>query len=341
MKKKPIKRRISLKKSTQKGLGVALEDVKDVSLQRLNRASGRQVLAFFTIFIYLVGLGSGFLLWGQVDSAAATVTPTANEHAEHIALAEQVNPPEGITLPARYGDVGPQLLSAGAIDRDPFVQVYEQANRPLSDTQLAILEQSSESQVVLNKQNAYFLLNFFWALGLANRNVVLTDGPMMQNGGEQIGRFASTGGWTLGTKPAMELYAVSPILTLTEAQQKRLEEVAPNVYRPCCNNPTHFPDCNHGMAMLGLLELMASQDAGIEEMYAAAKYANAFWYPAQYLELAQYFQSTQNSDFADVDSLELVSRDYSSGSGFKTVHQWLADSGLLPGTTGSGSSCGV
>ena len=49
------------------------------------------------------------------------------------------------------------------------------------------------------------------------------------------------------------------------------ERAAPFVYRPCCDNATHFPDCNHGMAMLGLLELMAAQGASEEEMFAAAR----------------------------------------------------------------------
>ena len=337
------KQRISSQKGNGNSLELLLAKSKQAVVRRLNRVSGPQFLTFLTLFIYLVGLGSGFLLWGQGISATETAiaTAVADEHSEHIALSEQVNPPEGFTLATRYGDVGPQLVFAGAIDQDRFGQIYEQANRPLSAAQLEILEQGSQSQVVLNKQNAYFLLNFFWALGLANQNAILTEGQMMQNGAEQLGRFASTGGWTLGVNSATNLYAATQILSLTELQQKRLEEVAMNVYRPCCNNPTHFPDCNHGMAMLGLLELMASQDASTEEMYTAAKYANAFWYPSQYLELAQFFKSNQNSNFVDVDSQELVSANYSSGNGFKAAHQWLADNGLLPGATGSGSSCGV
>jgi hypothetical protein len=128
---------------------------------------------------------------------------------------------------------------------------------------------------------------------------------------------------------------------LTPAQQERLEEVATRVYRPCCNNPTHFPDCNHGMAMLGLLELMASQDASTEEMFAAAKYANAYWYPNETFELAQFFKVTQDMDFADVDGQLLLSRNYSSGSGFQAVRQWLTVNNLLPQDSGSGSNCGV
>jgi len=311
--------------------------------QKFDRADWRRIAVFVTLSAFLIGLGSGYLLWGREDvqqAAKAIETTGGDEHTEHIALGEQVNPPAGYTLQATFGDVGPQLLSAGAIDRDAFVQLYEQANRPLDSDQLAILEQGSETQIVLNKQSAYFLLNFFWALGLSNNNPILTEGPMAQSGEDQIGRFASTG-WTLGAKPATDLYASTPIVSLSAAQQTRLEEVATQVYRPCCNNPTHFPDCNHGMAMLGLLELMASQDASTQEMFDAAKYANAFWYPSQTLELAQFFKSTQNSDFAKVDGQELVSRNYSSSGGFKAVHEWLADSGQLPQTPGSGSSCGV
>lgn len=311
---------------------------------KFDRTSWRRFAVLVTLFAFLVGLGSGYLLWGREaaqQSADSIETTAAGEHAAHIALSEQVNPPEGYTLQASFGDVGPLLLSAGAIDRDAFLQLYEQANRPLDENQLAILEQGSETRIVLNKQNAYFLLNFFWALGLVNHNTILTEGPMVRDGEGQIGRFASTGGWTLGSKPAMELYASAPIVTLTAAQQQRLEEVTTQVYRPCCNNPTHFPDCNHGMAMLGLLELMASQDASTKEMFAAAKFANAFWYPTQSIELAQFFKSTQNSDFAYVDSQELVSQNYSSASGFKAVHEWLTSNGLLLQTPGSGSSCGV
>lgn len=43
-------------------------------------------------------------------------------------------------------------------------------------------------------QNAHFLLNFFWAVGLANKNSILTSRPMVQNSGGQMERFASTRG---------------------------------------------------------------------------------------------------------------------------------------------------
>jgi hypothetical protein len=72
----------------------------------------------------------------------------------------------------------------------------------------------------------------------------------------------------------------------TESGTEQKTEVASKVYRPCCGNPTSFPDCNHGMALLGLLELMASQGATVDQMFTAAKQVNAFWLPDQTRELA-------------------------------------------------------
>jgi hypothetical protein len=124
---------------------------------------------------------------------------------------------------------------------------------------------------------------------------------MVQNSDGKFENFASTGGWRLATKPITELYASLDLIPLTKEQQKFVEEVAQSVYRPCCNNPTHFPDCNHGMAMLGILELMASQGATVDEMFEAAKYVNAYWFPQQTLEAALYLKANQEIDFADAD----------------------------------------
>jgi hypothetical protein len=291
------------------------------------------------LIAFALGLGSGYLLWGRspVSNATNPVSPSS----EKVALVNQINPPDGYTLPASFGDIGPRLLAAGAMDYDRFVQVYERAGQPLTEEQLTILTKGSNIPIVINRENAYFLLNFFWALGLTNRNALLQEGPMIQYGEGQIERFASTGGWTIGAKPITDLYASTPILTLTPEQQARLEEVAAAVYRPCCNNPTSFPDCNHGMAMLGLLELMASQDASVDEMFMAARYVNAFWFPQQTLELAIYFKASQGLDFGEVDARQVVGVNFSSGAGFRTVHQWLATNGLLEQAPGGGSSCGV
>jgi hypothetical protein len=120
-----------------------------------------------------------------------------------------------------------------------------------------------------------------------------------------------------------------------------VETVAAGVFRPCCNDPTIFPDCNHGMAMLGLLELLAANGADERGLFEAAKSANAFWFPQQMLEVATYFQAVKDVDFADLDARTAVGSTYFSGSGFQSVNAWLADNGLIRQAPSQGGSCGV
>jgi hypothetical protein len=303
----------------------------------------RRALAFKALILLLVfvaGLGSGYLM-GRQSGHEVAATSTTKSQGDAMTLMHQINPTDGYKIPAVFGDVGPQLVATGAIDMAKFTNIYRQQNKPLTDDQMAILTKETAANVVINPENAYFLLNFFWALGLTNKNKILTEGPMMAKGIEQVGNFASTGGWTIGAKQPTDLYASTQIMSLTDEQQARLLDVASVVYRPCCNNPTHFPDCNHGMAMLGLLELMASQDASADQMFEAAKYVTAFWYPQQMLEVATLFKATQKVDFAKADSRQVVSSQYSSGSGFQAVHQYLSQNGLLEQAPSSGGSCGV
>ncbi|KAF0111987.1 MAG: Uncharacterized protein FD147_501 [Chloroflexi bacterium] len=256
-------------------------------------------------------------------------------------LSGEINPQGGFIIPVMYDDVGPKLLAAGAIDLNTFEQLYQQSGQPLTEQEIEILTKGSQNQIVITSENAHFLLNYFWALGLTNKNPLLDNGPIQEASDGKIDRFASTGGWTIGAKPVNELFSSSAIISLSAEQQARVEEVAKAVYRPCCDNPTHFPDCNHGMAMLGLLELMASQNATTEEMFLAAKYINAFWFPQQTLEQAIYFKATENKNYEDVDAKLIVGQQYSSGSGFQNKHQWLSQNGLLEQSSKSGNNCGV
>jgi hypothetical protein len=303
----------------------------------------RKYWVFLLLLSYLSGLGSGFFIHGNLPAKenAGSVQTTSGEHEDMATLLEQINPSDGFKLPANYGDIGPRLLAAGAIDFAPFVQLYNEIGQPLSEEQMNILKKGSDAQIVIDRSNAQFLLNLFWAVGLANQNRLLTEGPMIQNGREQVVNFASTSGWTLAARSIPDLYASTMIIQLTKEQQALLEEVAQAVYRPCCDNPTHFPDCNHGMAMLGLLELMASQGASVNAMFEAAKNVNAFWFPQQTVEVAMVIKAVKNLDFVKADARSFVGRDFSSGSGFQAVHQWLAQNGKLEQAPQAGGSCGV
>ena len=279
----------------------------------------------------------------QTSSSADDVTETEPESSEpaNASAAGQITLPSSYQLPVTFGDIGPRLLAAGAIDYERFVQIYERAGQALNDVQLAILSEGSDAPVVIDRDNAYFLLNFLWALGLTNQNSLLEEGPLVEYGEGDVGRFASTGGWTIGQRPSSELYSSADLISLTPKQQASLENVAYNVYRPCCNNHTAFADCNHGMAMLGLLELMAGQGASEDEMFEAAKYVNTFWYPQQSLETAVFFQATMGLDYDDVDGRNAVGKEVFSGSGFRSVHEWLVSNGMLEQAPNSGGGCGV
>jgi hypothetical protein len=278
-------------------------------------------------------------------AAATTITTASNQSngaaVDTQALFAQVNPAKGYTIRARYGDLGPKLIAAGAIDLEKLKSVYERSGSPLTSEQLAILTRGSDKRITITQDNAYFLINFFWALGLANKNPILDQGPITKYGKSRIGSFASTGGWTVGAKKVTDIYSQSRLISLTPDQQAKVDEVAGNSYRPCCGNPTAFPDCNHGMALLAVLELEAANNASVKEMYEAAKYFNAFWFPQQYLDIASYFKAKQGLDFADVDPKTVVSRDFSSGQGWSKTKKWLASNNLVEKAPSGGGGCGV
>lgn len=313
------------------------------------------------------GIGVGYLLWGEaiyrsgampvvqaqpLDALAAQADPMV----AHVQTQPEAKPtqgptlppaqyvaklPQSYTLPVSYGTLGPQLVKGGAIDLPAFTALYVDNGNPLSAQQQTILTRGSDTPIVIDYTNAHFLLNFFWAVGLANRNSILLEGPIRDNGVDQVGNYASTGGWTLAAKPVMEIFASLPLIELNAEQQQRLETVAAAVYRPCCGNSTAFPDCNHGMAMLGILELMAANDASEDEMFEAAKYVSAFWFPSQMVEAAAYFKLTQNQDFAAIDPRILVGRSVFSSTGAQSIKQWLIDAGRLGKPVEAGGGCGV
>ena len=290
---------------------------------------------FLILLIFASGFGSGFMV-GDGKFLAG------DEPASYAEIMEQVNPSEGFQLSVSYHDLGPKLIQAGVIDPEKFISVFDLAGKPLDDHQKNILTQGSNDLIVIDQDSAYFMLNFFWALGLANQNPILTEGPMIQNGGaSEVGRFASTGGWVLSVKPILDIYASVPLIQLTEDQQKKLENVTQKIYRPCCNNPVYFPDCNHGMAMLGLLTLLAADDASESDLFEAAKYVNAYWYPTQNYEIAVYFNAVDGQSFDEINSELVVSKEFSSGTGFSETHQYLVANNLLEKTPGTGNSCGV
>ena len=136
----------------------------------------------------------------------------------------------------------------------------------------------------------------------------------------------------------MTLYSSKKIIDLDEGEQKRVSEISGNIYRPCCGNSAAFPDCNHGMAILGLVEIMVDQGFSDEEIYKASLAFNSFWFSQTYMDLAYYFKTKENLNWNQVEPKRALSKQYSSGSGYTAIKQEIEDAPSLPS---SGGSCGA
>ncbi len=243
-------------------------------------SSGKQMMAILVMLATVLVLGA--LVGNPVDREPKDLSQS------ETSFRNQVIPAAGVELPVTWDDLGQQMVAAGVIDPEKFDALY--AVRGGLDQQTQNLVYGDENKkVILNEGNAGVLLNLLWAFGLANKNEILETGPMMDPAyGGDAGRFASTGGWSLAQGQPLDHYSRHAFVTLTAEQQERVVKTAQGIYRPCCGNSTYFPDCNHGMAMLGLLELLAREDLNEDEMYDIALAANAYWFPETYLTLATF-----------------------------------------------------
>ena len=267
----------------------------------------------------------------KTEKQSSVVTPNT---VDSSAIAEKVLPNEGVELPIAWGDLGKKMIKDGVIDEQKFRALFETG---LDTTEEQWLTGDSSQPVILNQQNSRYLLDLLWAFGLANKNDILDNGEMTNPSYGGAGNFASTGGWSLSKGEAMDHYSKYTYVTLTNEQQALVDKVSRNIYRPCCGNSTHFPDCNHGMAMLGLLELMAKNGVNEQEMYDIALKVNSFWFPQTYIDLATYFQE-QGKDWDQVDPKTALGKDYSSSQGYQNTRQQIQS---LPKPQQGSGGCGA
>lgn len=315
----------------------------NINRQTLPQLKPMAILLLFIVFVYaLPRLPIKWKLQTQ-KSIAASNQKKDPDQAKAAEVFAEINPAEGYELNAVYGDIGPQMVEMGVIELQKFKETYDQSGQPLTEEQIDILTKGSNKKITIKSDNSYFLLNFFWAFGLANQSKILTEGDMVKYGEGQVGSFASTGGWDSLTKSgkAIDYYAKRAIVPLTEDQEKVVKEVGDNAYRPCCGNPTSFPDCNHGMALLGIFELMAAQGATQSEMYEAGKYINSYWFPSNAFDAALYFKNKEGQEFKDIDAKKFLSKEVFSAQGAQDVKKWLVDNGVQEKPPAQGGGCGV
>jgi hypothetical protein len=246
-----------------------------------------------------------------------------------------------------------RLVENGVIDPDKFVAANERHTAPAETLEEALgpypdgaasgrrvpapadmrylLRWPSPAPLHLTRENAGYLLNLLWPVGLANRMAANEDSPV---NGELLPRFASTAGWNLGKESSGAGYFNRfSIVELNDDQEQAAAGIARKVFRPCCNNSTFFQDCNHGSAMLALIELGVAQGLGERELYQEALAFNSFWFPDRYALTALYFKAIRGVEWGDVDPRVVLGYDLSAVSGWRArVRAPLANLlGSLPG----------
>jgi len=249
-------------------------------------------------------------------------------------LKAEVLPAAGYTTSITWGDTGKKLIEVGAIDEEQYRQLFNSPTNGMDE--LDILKGGSTKLIGINENNSQFIVDTLWAFGLTQKSKVLDEGPM-KNSGTDLGNFASTGGWTLGKESATKLYSSQELVQLNDFQQDLVKKIAESIYRPCCDNPTSFPDCNHGMAALGLIELEVAAGLSEEQIYRDVLAFNSFWFPQTYLEIAVYF-SQQGKGWGELDPKTILGSEYSSASGSAVISSQVKD---VPGLDSGGGSCGV
>lgn len=272
----------------------------------------------------IIGIGEYYLLKKQFNKDILALKKTTQTPDELIQILKQeVVPQKGYTTSLKWKNLGKQLVETGAIEKSKYEEIF--TDELSGGKEMKYLDGDWDHNIHINELNSRFIVNTFWALGLINKSKVMDE--MRKENGKETENFASTGGWTLGRKDAMTLYSSVEIIKLSESQQDLVKKIAQNVFRPCCNNSTAFPDCNHGMATLGYIQLAVTEGLSEKQIYKDLLIFNSYWFPQNYVEMAAYF-NTQKNEWKNVDAKLALSSEYSSGKGAQRIRQEIQD---LPG----------
>lgn len=277
----------------------------------------------------LRGLLAGFAAGTVVGASAYQVwNSTYGEREAFRDVLDDVVPREGFATDLVFGDVLQKILSAGVLVPEKLQAFYARKGG-MPPWVAALLAGPSDGPIRFAADTASHLLSLLWPVGLATRTSFNADSP---TNGPHLTRLASTAGWTLGREPNGAAYFDKvETMTLTAEQAEKVRELAARTYRPCCDNPALFQDCNHGAAMLGLLELGASQGLGTEQLEKVALAANSFWFPREYLKTALLFSIFEKTSWKEVPPGELLGKSYSSGTGWQeNVNIALQMTSLIP-----------
>jgi hypothetical protein len=314
--------------------------IKDRPSENADRAAPRSGLnrrQFSTMLASVAGLplinGPDLISGEFLFSTPSGSYPLYDKAASHVL------PKDGFQSRIALNDSILKLVEYGVIDRGKFFALYGRRGPHLAEF-AEVLSKPSDRPIRLTAANATSYVDLLWPVGLATHMASNAESPLY--GSPVI--YASTGGWTLGREESGVVYFDKfPIVRLTPEQERRVVRIAKTTYRPCCDNSTFFQDCNHGSALLGLLQLGASQDLSRRELYQEALAFNAFWFPDNYVQTALFFKVVRKTEWADVDPRLVLSFDYSAGGPWQqnVAARVEAIHGLVPPAPSGGEGCGV
>jgi hypothetical protein len=250
-------------------------------------------------------------------------------------VVEDVTPKAGVPTGTAFGDSVQRLAAAGVIEPAKF----RKESKHLPQWVERVLTTRSDDPIIFSAQTAPYLVDLLWPIGLANKTAFNMTSPINT---VSIPSFASTAGWTLGRAENGYGYFNSvEAVDLSDDQEAVVRDVAGRTFRPCCDNSTFFQDCNHGSALLGLLELAASQGATREGLYGLALIANSYWFPEYYAKTALLFAHFYRARWRDIPPDLILAPKYSTLSGWaKNVDDRLAAAHVaLPERVGRQQSC--
>lgn len=229
-------------------------------------------------------------------------------------VVEDVTPSSGFETSLNFGDAIQRLIEAGAVDAGKLTATY-QSRGGVPKWVEQVLSGPSDEPFLVNFETAPFLLTLLWPIGLATKASYNENGPIDN---ESLPSLASTAGWTLGRESnGASYFNKVGTLNLTAEQERSVADVAKNTFRPCCDNSTLLQDCNHGSALLGLIELAVSQGASQADLYRLALAANSFWFPREYWKTAIYFMLYERRAWSDISPEEIMGQRFSTASGWQ------------------------
>lgn len=93
-----------------------------------------------------------FLVLGQSSiTKVSSFLTERNQKIERESIFEEVNPQKGFELNARYGDLGPKMISMGVIDLNKF-----KSTEQLPDEESNILTKGLDQKIKITRENSHF-----------------------------------------------------------------------------------------------------------------------------------------------------------------------------------------